>query len=133
MVSTEIIKNWGGKMGGGGQKIILGGICPPPSGAATGQYCATRSSTEGEYVALSHATQEVVWLRRLLNDIGEKHDQPSVMNGDNQGAIELSMNPRFHNRTKHIDVAYHSIREKVNDKSINEKYVRSDVSWCYDK
>ena len=92
------------------------------------QYCVTRSSTEGEYVALSHATQEVVWLRRLLNDIGEKHDQPSVMNGDNQGAIELSMNPRFHDRTKHIDVAYHSIREKVNDKSINVKYVRSDVS-----
>ena len=92
------------------------------------QYCVTRSSTEGEYVALSHVTQEVVWLRRLLNDIGEKHDQPSVMNGDNQGAIELSMNPRFHNRTRHIDVAYHSIREKVNDKSINVKYVRSDVS-----
>lgn len=90
------------------------------------QPCVTRSTTEAEYVALSHATQELVWLRRLLNDIGEKQDQPSVMNEDNQGAIELSKNPRFHNRTKHIDVAYHFIREKVNDRSINVKYCSTD-------
>ena len=48
------------------------------------------------------------------------------MNEDNQGAIELSKNPRFHNRTKHIDVAYHFIREKVNDKSIDVKYCSTD-------
>ena len=85
------------------------------------QSCVARSSTEAEYVALSHATQEVVWLRRLLNDIGETQDQPSIMNEVNQGAIELSKNPRFHNRTKHIDVAYHFIRQKVNDR-FNVKY-----------
>ncbi|CAB3992364.1 Hypothetical predicted protein [Paramuricea clavata] len=91
------------------------------------QPCVTRSTTEAEYVALSHATQEIVWLRRLLNDIGEKQDQPSIMNEDNQGAIELvSNNPRFHNRTKHIDVAYHFVREKVGDKSINVNYCSTD-------
>ena len=90
------------------------------------QSCVARTSTEAEYVALSHATQEVVWLRRLLNDIGETQDQPSIMNEDNQGAIELSKNPRFHNRTKHIDVAYHFMRQKVNDKSINVKYCSTD-------
>ncbi len=73
------------------------------------QSCVSRSSTEAEYIALSHATQEVVWLRRILNDIGEKQEQPSIMNEDNQAAIELSRNPRFHNRTKHIDVAYHFV------------------------
>ena len=52
------------------------------------QSCVARSSTEAQYVALSHATQEVVWLRRLLNDIGEKQDQPSIMNEDTQGATE---------------------------------------------
>ena len=88
--------------------------------------CVTRSTTEAEYVALSHATQEIVWLRRLLNNIGEKQDQPSIMNEDNQGAIELSKNPRFHNRTKHIDVAYHFVREKVGDKSINVNYCSTD-------
>ena len=86
------------------------------------QSCVARSSTEAEYVALSHATQEVVWLRRLLNDIAEKQAQPSIMNEGNQGAIELSKNPRLHNRTKHIDVAYNIVRQKVNDKSINVKY-----------
>ena len=90
------------------------------------QSCITRSSTEAEYVALSHATQEIVWLRRLLNDIGEKQDQPSNINEDNQGAIKLAKNPRFHKRTKHIDVAYHFVREKVNDKSINVKYCSTD-------
>ena len=90
------------------------------------QPCVTRSSTEVEYVALSHATQELMWLRRLLNDIGEKQDQPSIMNEDNQGVIELSKNPRFHKHTKHIDVAYHFVQEKVNDKSINVKYCSTD-------
>ena len=48
------------------------------------------------------------------------------MNEDNQGAIELSRNPRFHKRTKHIDVAYHFVREKVNDKSIKVSYCPTD-------
>ncbi len=95
------------------------------------QSCVSRSSTEAEYIALSHATQEVVWLRRILNDIGEKQEQPSIMNEDNQAAIELSRNPRFHNRTKHIDVAYHFVREKVNDKSINVKYCSTDQMFIY--
>ena len=90
------------------------------------QSCVTRSSTEAEYVALSHATQEIIWLRRLFKDIGEKQEQPSIMNEDNQGAIELSRNPRFHKRTKHIDVAYHFVREKVNDKSIKVSYCPTD-------
>ena len=54
------------------------------------QSCVTRSSTEAEYVALSHATQEIVWLRRLPDDIGEKQAQTSTINEDNQGAIELA-------------------------------------------
>ncbi len=65
-------------------------------------------------------------LRRLLNNVGEKQEQPSIMNEDNQGAIELSRNPKFYSRNKHIDVAYHFVREKVNDKSINVKYCSTD-------
>ena len=90
------------------------------------QSCVARSSTEAEYVALSYATQEIIWLRRLLADIGINQDQPSILNEDNQGAIELSRNPRFHNRTKHIDVAYHFVREKVNDNSIIVQYCSTD-------
>ena len=89
------------------------------------QPCVTRSSTEAEYVALSHATQEAIWLRRLLDDIREKQDQPSTMK-HNLGAIELSKNSRFDNQTKHIDVAYHFIREKVSDESIKVEYCTTD-------
>ena len=77
------------------------------------QASVTKSTTEAEYVALSQATQEAIWMRRLLSDIGCKSEEPTTMYEDNQGAIEISKNARFHNRTKHIDVRFHFVREKV--------------------
>ena len=86
------------------------------------QACVSRSSTEAEYIALSTACQEGVWLRRLLSDIQIKQNGPSTVFEDNQGATELSKNPKFHNRTKHIDVSYHYVREQVNLNIISVKY-----------
>ncbi|CAB4043298.1 Hypothetical predicted protein [Paramuricea clavata] len=63
-----------------------------------------RSSTEAEYMALSLATQEAIWLRRLLENIGVKQKESTVMCEDNQAAIQLSRNPKFHNRTKNISM-----------------------------
>ena len=77
------------------------------------QASVTKSTTEAEYVTLSQATQEAIWLRRLLSDIGCRSEEPTVIFEDNQGAIEISKNAKFHNRTKHIDVRFHFIREKV--------------------
>ncbi|UYV73967.1 hypothetical protein LAZ67_11001633 [Cordylochernes scorpioides] len=73
------------------------------------------STTESEYIAPCAATKEMVWLRRLLKDIGIKMDRPTVLNIDNQAAIKLVQNPEFHKRTKHIDVRYHYIRTKQED------------------
>ena len=84
-------------------------------------------STESEYIALSGACQEAVWLRRLLADIGLEQKGPSTIYEDNQGAIELTKNPRFHNRTKHIDVSFHYIREQVNLKTVSVKYCPTNV------
>ena len=86
------------------------------------QLSISTSSTEAKYIALSSATQEDVWLRRLLENIGLKQKKPSLIYENNQGAIELSKNPKFHNRTKHIDVSFHFIREKVNSKVIKVSY-----------
>ena len=86
------------------------------------QACVSRSSTEAEYIALSTACEEGVWLRRLVSDIQIKQNGPSTVFEDNQGAIELSKNPKFHNRTKHIDVSYHYVREQVNLNIISVKY-----------
>ena len=76
------------------------------------------STTEAEYVALCEAAQEAVWLRRLLGDIDFTQNAPTVMYEDNQGAISLSSNPKDHSRTKHIDIKYHYIRERVAAKEL---------------
>lgn len=86
------------------------------------QNTVAKSSTEAEYVALSLATQEAIWMRRFLKNIGVEQKSSSIIFEDNRGAIELSKNPKFHNRTKHIDVSYHFIREQVTMNTISVKY-----------
>ena len=81
------------------------------------------STTEAEYVALSTATQEAIWLRRLLADVGKPLEEPIVINEDNQGAIAMAKNPVGHARTKHIDIRYHFVCEGVQDGAIILKYV----------
>jgi hypothetical protein len=81
------------------------------------------STTEAEYVAMSEACKEAIWLQRLMDDLGRKLDGPMLLLSDNQGAIALVRNPEFHQRTKHIDVRHHFIRELVNDEGvINPQY-----------
>ena len=82
------------------------------------QATVAKSTTEAEYVALSLATQESIWLRRLLKSIGHGTVSPTVIHEDNQGAIEISRNPKHHNRTKHIDVSFHFTRERVGSKEV---------------
>uniref|UniRef100_A0AAV1TND8 Reverse transcriptase Ty1/copia-type domain-containing protein n=1 Tax=Peronospora matthiolae TaxID=2874970 RepID=A0AAV1TND8_9STRA len=81
------------------------------------------SSTEAEYMALTEATQEAVWLKAFLCEIGEmKNDEAVKIYEDNQGSIALAKNPEFHKRTKHIDIRYHFVREKVADGQVLLQY-----------
>ncbi len=80
------------------------------------------SSCEAEYVSLCSATQEVVWLRRLLKSIGFTQNQPTTICEDNQGAICLSKNSKDHGRTKHVDVKYHYTRETIDKNVIKVEY-----------
>ena len=86
------------------------------------QATVAKSTTEAEYVSLSLATQEAIWLRRLMNDLGNRMMLPTLIYEDNQGAIQLSRNPKFHNRTKHTDVCYHFVRERVTSNEIVVDY-----------
>ena len=86
------------------------------------QSSVAKSSAEAEYIALSFATQEAIWLRRLLFDFGYGTESSTTIFEDNQGAIQLTRNPKFHNRTKHIDICYHFVREKVASKEICVAY-----------
>jgi hypothetical protein len=74
---------------------------------------ASLSSTEAEYKALCAATCEVVWLRRLLQDVGKEQKEPTMIKCDNQSSINLAKNPIFHARTKHVDAQFHFVREKL--------------------
>ena len=89
------------------------------------QQTVARSSTEAEYVALSAASQECIWLRRLVESLGIKIDLPTTIFEDNQGAIDIAKNPKHHGRTKHIDVSHHFIRERIASKEISVLYLQT--------
>jgi hypothetical protein len=84
------------------------------------------SSTEAEYIATTVACKELVWLRNLLGDVGFKQVSPTVLHGDNQGAILLSKNPVHHDRTKHIDLRFHYIRERLINGEVDLRYCATD-------
>uniref|UniRef100_A0AAV1TIP8 Polyprotein n=1 Tax=Peronospora matthiolae TaxID=2874970 RepID=A0AAV1TIP8_9STRA len=71
------------------------------------------SSTEAEYMSLYSATQEAIWLRGLLKDLNYCAKNATTIFQDNQGCIALAKNPVYHSRTKHIDIKFHFLREKV--------------------
>jgi hypothetical protein len=73
----------------------------------------SRSSTEAEYKSLANATTEVMWVQTLLRELGVKAPRYAKLWCDNLGATYLSANPVFHARTKHIEVGFHFVRERV--------------------
>ncbi|GKB80261.1 hypothetical protein Tco_0947156, partial [Tanacetum coccineum] len=83
---------------------------------ATLQHVVALSTTEVEYMALAEAVNEAIWQRGLLEELGVEY--AVAVNCDNQGAIHLSWNHVFHERTKHINVRYHFIREVLEAKTV---------------
>jgi hypothetical protein len=81
------------------------------------------SSAKAEYMACCFATREAVWLRRLLNEVGLAMKGPTPLHQDNSGCVSLSGNWRADQRTKHIDVQYHYVREQVEAKSVLVKRI----------
>ena len=83
---------------------------------------------EAEYIALSTCVQEVLFLRKLLSVMYDKEDvNMSVQTGvDNQGTISLANNPVHQQRSKHIDVRYHFLRDVVSEGVVKLYYVPSN-------
>ena len=95
--------------------MLCGGVI---SWASKKQNVAVLSSTEAEYVAASLACQEAVRLRALMREMSFAQKKQTLVKEDNQGAIALSKNPKYHPRTKHIDIKNHYIRNKVANKEV---------------
>ena len=85
------------------------------------------SSCEAEYMALGAATQECLFLTQVLCDIDQNtQHEPVTIFEDNQGAIALVNNPVHHQRSKHIDIKYHFIRDVCDKGKINVVYLPTD-------
>ncbi|KAG7300386.1 hypothetical protein JYU34_015988 [Plutella xylostella] len=97
------------------------------SWASKRQLTVALSSTEAEYMSLTSAVQEALWLGQLHRELwSEQTDQPFIMYCDNQSTIKLSGSDVYHARSKHIDVRYHFIREKVSSRKIEVHYKSTD-------
>jgi hypothetical protein len=94
----------------------------PITWTSTKQRCVATSTTESEYVALSEASKQAQWLRSLLRELGRTEllgDNMEVpIFSDNQACIAIANEPVAHNRSKHIDVRYHQIRDLIASKQV---------------
>jgi Reverse transcriptase (RNA-dependent DNA polymerase)/gag-polypeptide of LTR copia-type/GAG-pre-integrase domain len=88
------------------------------------QTTVARSTTEAEYRGLAMVTAEVVWLQSVFRELGIQTSIP-ILWCDNLGATFLASNPAFHARTKHIELDFHFIREKVAAGSVKVKFICS--------
>ena len=77
-------------------------------------------------MAACEAVKELIWVRRLLNEMSGYSGTPELCL-DNQSAIKLVKNPQYHKRTKHIEVKFHFIREIYDNKGFTMKYVPTDM------
>lgn len=90
------------------------------------QTLVAQSSTEAEYIAMSEATKEAIWIRELMKCFDLNVDKPTEIFVDNQSCMKMAENEKFSNRTKHIDVKFHFIRDQEIKKIVNFKYIPSD-------
>ena len=95
------------------------------SWSARKQPTVSRSSTEAEYKAIANATAEVTWIQSLLKELGVVQRTDPTLWCDNLGATFLTANPVFHARTKHIEIDFHFVREKVAAGALQVQFISS--------
>ena len=86
------------------------------------QQTVAQSTMEAEYMAMNRCTREAIWLRQLMEDVGCVQEEATTIMCDNQGSMALAKNPTNHDRSKHIDVQHHFIREKIENKIVELEY-----------
>lgn len=87
------------------------------------QNTVSRSSTEAEYRSLSDTAQEITWISAILKEIGIPLPVTPELYGDNLSSVYLTANPAFHARSKHFEIDYHYVRERVALGSLIVKHV----------
>jgi hypothetical protein len=100
------------------------GKCPI-SWQSVKQQVVAMSSCEAEYIAASTASTQVIWLARLLSDLLGRDVGAVELRVDSQSALALAKNPVFHERSKHIWMRYHFIRDCLAEGSIHAHYINT--------
>ncbi|CAN6557534.1 unnamed protein product [Malus baccata var. baccata] len=90
------------------------------------QNVVSRSSAEAEFRGMAHGICEVLWLRKLLDGLGFKAKEATSLYCDNKSAREIAENPVQHDRTKHVEVDRHFIKEKLENKIVSIPFVNSE-------
>jgi hypothetical protein len=78
-----------------------------------------------EYIALAHTVKEAIWIKQLFQEIGIDIT-PIKIRVDSQGALDLAINARFSQKTKHIDIRHHFIRHHIETGDISLEYLRTN-------
>ena len=87
------------------------------------QHCISMSSTEAEVIAASQAALEMVYMRKLLREMGYELNKPTVLYVDNTGAVELSKHRKSCNRSRHVLRRYLKVRELVAQGEVEVKWI----------
>jgi hypothetical protein len=101
-------------------------------GSAMVSWCSRKqtyvvlSTAEAEYIALSVAVHEAVWLHKILADLFGHVLDSTIIHCDNQSCVKLSENPVFHDKSKHIEIKYHYIQDMVQRKEVLVQYLPTD-------
>ena len=82
-----------------------------------------RSSAEAEFRALTQGTYKLIWLKRLMEELKVLYDGAKKLFCDNKATLSTAYNPAHHDRTKHVEVDRHFIKEKIEANTINMSYI----------
>jgi hypothetical protein len=84
------------------------------------------NTTKEKYIATCEACTEAVWLRKLISGLFDQVPYSNVIYSDNQSCMRLSKNPVFHDRSKHIEIKYYFICDKVQEGEVKIQYISTD-------
>ncbi|QRV77015.1 Retrovirus-related Pol polyprotein from transposon TNT 1-94 [Ceratobasidium sp. AG-Ba] len=106
-----------------GNCFLLGGAAI--SWSSRKQPTVALSTMEAEYMALTHASTQALWIRQFFDELGLGASAPTVISSDNLAALTLSVESQYRGRSKHIDIRHHFIRDCVEKRILSPLYVNT--------